>query len=66
MILLTGDTSHVMSSRKNANLQQNTQLLNLCLSKLETILPIWFNYKKLTTKTFPAVASALVYGFDFT
>lgn len=36
---LTGDTSHVMSSRKNANLQQNTRLLDLCLSNLETTLP---------------------------
>lgn len=33
--------------------------------QLETILSIWFNYKKLTTQTFPGVASALAYGLAF-
>ena len=65
LYLLNGDTSHVMSSQQTATHQQNTQLLNLCLSDLETILPTLFNYKKLTKKTFPTVPSGLLHGFAF-
>lgn len=43
-----------MSSQKNAKLQQNTQLLNLSLTNLETILPIWFNYQKINNKNIPS------------
>ena len=49
---VTGDTSRGMSSQKNATLQQNTEPLNLYLSNLETILPAWFNYEKINSKTF--------------
>lgn len=43
-----------MSSQKNAKLQQNTQLLNLSLTNLETILPIWFNYQKINNENIPS------------
>lgn len=56
-----------MSLQKNANLPQDTKLLlnPTMFEQLETILSIWFNYKKLTTQTFPGVASALAYGLAF-